>query len=193
MITIDPTAGRRAVEARLATTADRRHRQMLETLAAHLSAEADGSVDRLMDTLVDEPQYRFWNNGTDSGPKGYGAVKRFYTELVAARRGYLEYIIDRIVLDDDTVVTEGAITAYQPGPAARAFGFTIDRLDATYAVTYRALILWPFDADARLIGEEGYATFDPDSAVMVPSTELPDRYVDLFDPAEYAAVGIGDR
>lgn len=190
MTTIDPTAGRRAVEARLAVTTDPRHRTMLETLAAHLGAEAEGSVDALLATLVAEPQYKLWANGTDNGPKGRGAVRAFYEALVASRRGHLEYAIDRIVLDDDAAVTEGFITAYQPGRVARDFGFHVGRLDATYLVVYRAIIVWPFDADANMIGEEGYATFNPDSAALVPAEELPEAYVRLFEPSEYAAAGI---
>jgi len=166
---------------------------MLTTLAAHLAAEADTSLQGLMDTLVDEPNYHMWANGADYGPKGYRAVADYYTQLVAARRGHLEYLIERIVVDDDTIVTEGFINAYQPGAAARQFGFNIERLDATYLVAYRALVLWPFDADARLLGEDGYASFNPDAAVAVDPADLPDSYVNLFDPGEYAAVGLGSR
>jgi hypothetical protein len=193
MPTVDPTAGPRAVQARLDATTNPRHRKMLETLKAHLAAEADGSLDGLMATLVPDPQYRMWANGADYGPKGYDAVKAYYTQLVAARRGHLEYAIERIVVDDDNVVTEGFINAYQPGPAARAFGFNVDRLDATYLVAYRAILVWPFDDEGRLVGEEGYATFNPDSAVAVAPGELPDAYVRMFDPSEYATVGIGPR
>ena len=190
MVAIDPTAGHRAVEARLGTTTNPRHRKMLQQLAAHLAAEADGSLAGLMNSLVENPQYRMWANGADYGPKGYDAVKAYYAELVSARRGVLEYLIERIVLDDDVMVTEGFINAYQPGPAARNFGFNVERLDATYLVAYRAVVMWPFDADARLLGEEGYATFDPDSARPVAADDLPEVYVRQFDPSEYATVGI---
>jgi hypothetical protein len=191
MDVIDPTAGRRAVETRLATTTNPRHRQMLGQLVAHLSAEADGSLDGLMDSLVEEPQYRMWANGADYGPKGYDAVRAYYAQLVAARRGVLEYMIERIVVDDEAVVTEGFINAYQPGPAARDFGFNVKRIDATYRVAYRAILVWPFDTEGRLLGEEGYATFNPDSAVLVAPDDLPEVYVNQFDPSEYATVGIG--
>jgi hypothetical protein len=134
-----------------------------------------------------------WAKGNDYGPKGYAAVKGYYTELVASRRGVLEYVLDRIIVDDDTVVTEGVINAYQPGRAARQFGFNVDEVDATYLVSYRAVILWPFDPSGLLLGEDGYASFDPDAAVAIASDELPDAYVNLFDPSEYATVGIGAR
>lgn len=193
MTTIDPNAGRKAVEAKLAATTNPRHRSMLQTVADHLGAEADGTVEGLLATLVPEPQYKFWNNGADRGPKGYEAVKAFYEALVAARRGHLEYALDRIVVDDDVVITEGYITAYQPGRVAQNVGYNITELDATYLVVSRALIVWPFDADARMIGEEGYATFNPDSAVAVPSDDLPDAYISLFEPSEYATAGITGR
>jgi hypothetical protein len=193
MTSIDPNAGRKAVEARLATTTNERHRTMLQTVADHLAAEAGGTVEGLLATLVPEPQYKMWANGSDHGPKGLAAVKAYYEALVASRRGHLEYALDRIVVDDDAVVTEGYITAYQPGRAAKEFGFKVDQVDATYLVVYRAIIIWPFDADARMIGEEGYATWNAESAVVVPSEELPEAYVELFDPSEYATVGIAAR
>jgi hypothetical protein len=188
--TIDPTAGRRAVDERLAKTENPRHRSMLQALSGHLRAEAEGSLDGLMDSLVEKPEYHMYAKGHDYGPKGYDAVKTYYAQLIAARRGVLEYVLDRIVLDDDCVVTEGLINAYQPGRAAKEFGFNVTELDATYLVSYRAVIMWPFDEAGLLLGEDGYASFDPDSAVMVPSDELPDVYVDQFEPAEYATVGI---
>ena len=77
--------------------------------------------------------------------------------------------------------------------AAQTFGFNVTELDATYLVVYRAIIVWPFDADAKMIGEEGYATFNPESAALVPAEELPEAYVSLFDPSEYAAAGIAPR
>src|SRR5689334_6308787 len=92
---------------RLAVTEDPRHRKMLESVIAHLEAEVAGSLDALMATLVPEPDYHFWGNGGDYGPKGAGAVSGYYAQLVADRRGVLEFDIDRIVCDDDTVVTEG--------------------------------------------------------------------------------------
>ena len=63
-------------------------------------------------------------------------------------------------------------------------------LDATYLVTYRALILWPFDEAGQLLGEDGYGTWDPSDAELIPGDELPAAYVALFAESERPSVGI---
>jgi hypothetical protein len=189
---IDQSVAWRFVEERLNKTENPRHRSMLEVVIGHLKAEENLDLDGLMASLVDNPVYRTWRDGQDIGPKGYEAVKAYYAALVQARRGILEYRLDRLVLDDDAVVTEGTIRAYQPGRAARTFGFNVDDVDATYLVSYRALIVWPFNEAGQLIGEDGYGNWDPDSAVRVGRQELPDAYIALFDSSEYATVGIAE-
>lgn len=187
---VDQERSIRDVTRRIEVTEDARHRHMLEVLRTHLAAERDQSLDALMGTLAPEPVYRFWRDGRDSGPKGRQAVAEFYTGLVASRRGVLEYALDRIVVDDATVVTEGVIRAYQPGRVAQDMGFEVGELDATYLVAYRAVIFWPFDEQGRMLGEEGYVTFAPTDAVRVPSSELPDAYTSQFTTDELAGAGL---
>lgn len=176
----DRLLGVKRVDERLAVTVNERHRAMLEVLREHLIAEADLDLDGLLSTLVDEPKYHLWGSGRDTGPKGRDAVARYYTALVAARRGVLEYDIERFVIDDETIVTEGFIRAYQHGPVAAEFGYAVPALDAHYIVRYRALVLWPFDAEVRLLGEDGYGGVDPGDFVRVEPADLPDEYRRLF-------------
>lgn len=177
---LDRMLSARRVEERIDGTTNERHRKMLQVLHAHLIAEADLNLDGLMATLVDEPEYHMWGSGRDTGPKGRDAVARYYTDLVAARRGVLEYDIERIVVDDDTIVTEGFIRAYQHGPVAAEFGYAVPELDAHYIVRYRALVLWPFDDDGRLLGEDGYGGVDQTDFVRVETADLSDEYRSLF-------------
>ncbi len=177
---IDQSLSWHTVGERLARTENPRHRKMLQTLADHLRAEEQQSLDLLMATLVPEPHYHLWKNGADYGPKGAAPVRSFYTELVESKRGILEYAIERIVIDDDNIVTEGTIRAYQQGAVARGFGFNVPDLDATYLVPYRAVIFWPFNAAGEMLGEDGYSTFDPDSAELIPPEDLPEVYLAQF-------------
>jgi hypothetical protein len=159
---------------------------MLETVVTHMKAEANLELEGLLDGQVAEPQYHLWGSGVDTGPKGGDAVRAYYTALVEAKRGILEYAVERIVVDDDTIVTEGFIRAYQPAEVARDFGYDIDGSDGTYLVRYRALVIWPFDADGLLRGEDGYAAIDSADAERVPRDDLPQAYVDQFEESDPA-------
>jgi hypothetical protein len=45
------------------------------------------------------------------------------------------------------------------------------------------VIFWPFDAQARMVGEDGYASVDPAAARLLHDDELPDAYRRLFAAA----------
>jgi hypothetical protein len=177
---VDQGLSARLLQERLERTKDARHRRMLETVIDHLRAEVDASVDKLLATLVPRPEYHLWQNGSDYGPKGADQVAGYYQELVAAKRQILEFEIDRIVVDDDTIVTEGWIRAINLGSVARARGYSVDDDRASYLVTQRVVIFWPFNEQGQMLGEDGYASFDPMSARLLGDDELPDAYRRLF-------------
>jgi hypothetical protein len=153
---VDRGLSARRVQERLERTEDPRERAMLTTVCEHLRAEADVDVDRLVSTLSDQPNYHLWNAGRDIGPDDYESVLAYYQDLVAVKRHILEFDIERIVVDHDTVVTEGWIRALNLGTVARARGWLVDDDDATYLVTQRVVIFWPFDAEGKMTGEDGY-------------------------------------
>src|SRR5271166_1777857 len=161
MSVIEQGKGAQALEKRLARTESPRHRHMLEVAIAHLKAEAALDLEGLMATLTADPQYHFWADGQDYGPKGADEVRGYYSQLVADRRGILEYDIDTIVLDDETLVTSGPIRAINRGSVAARRGWAVDDLDADYVVTMRATILWPFSDAGELLGEDSGGGLDP--------------------------------
>jgi hypothetical protein len=180
MMIVDQGLSARRLQERLDRTTDGRHRRMLEVVLEHLRAEVDADVDALLATLVSEPDYHLWQNGSDYGPKGTDAVMGYYQELVTAKRQVLEFDITRIVVDDDTIVTEGWIRAINLGAVARARGYEVDDDDASYLVTQRVVIFWPFNEQGQMLGEDGYANLDPLSARLLTDEELPDAYRRLF-------------
>ncbi len=180
MSIVDQDLAVKRLEERRARVTDERHNAMLKTVADHMRAEAAADVDGLLATLVEAPDYHLWQDGRDYGPKGVDGVLDYYSELVAAKRQILEFDITRIVVDDDTIVTEGWIRAINLGAVARARGFVVDDPDASYLVTQRVVIFWPFDADGRMLGEDGYATFDAHGARRLEADELPEVYTRLF-------------
>jgi hypothetical protein len=174
---VDPAVAARRLRERLAKTQSSRQRAMLETLIEHLDAEAAMSLDRLMATLAPEPNYHLWANGADYGPKSREGVIEYYTQLVADNRAVLEFDIDRIVVDDECIVTEGWIRAINNGAVAKARGWDVDDDQGHhYLVTQRVVIFWPFNEAGQMVGEDGYANLDPRAARELDESELPEAY-----------------
>jgi hypothetical protein len=188
MFQFDQSVSWRQLEERLAETTNPRHRRMLETVIAHARAEADGDVDGLMGTLVADPQYHFWRDAKDWGPKGAAGVRSFYETFVASGAGFFESYKPRIVVDDDHVVTESVMRGIVPGAVARQRGCNVPDVDGHYVVTARTVIFWPFNEAAELIGEDSYGSSDATDFQRVPDEELPEAYVAMLDAIGLAGV-----
>jgi hypothetical protein len=180
MLTFDQSITWRELEERLERTTSPRQRRMLQTVIDHAKAEAAGSVDRLMATLCADPQYHFWSSGRDWGPKGQAAVRGFYEDFVAGGEGFFESRKSRIVVDDDTVVTEIELRQLLPGAVAARRGHPIPDPDGHYLVFARAVILWPFNKAGELVGEDSYGSSDTSVFEQIPDEELPAEYVAML-------------
>lgn len=93
---------------------------------------------------------------------------------------YLEFDMDRIVVDDDTIVTEGNFRSLYYGADAAKRGFPVDDPEGFYLLSLRMLIVWPFDAEGFIIGEETYsAVTTPDFLKKVETSEVPKQLRDF--------------
>ena len=189
---LDPSKGWRAVEARLDETTDPRQRAILACLRDHLLAEARGDFDLLLSTLAPHPDYHFWIDGSGfgAGPRGPAGVRAHYEQLFEEGRSVCEYDIERIVVDRDVVVTEGWFDQLFPGHVLRKRGAAIDDPGAVYAHRMRLLLLWPFDANARLVGEDSYANgpmYLAENLRKLPAGEIPPVYHDRLRAREAPA------
>jgi hypothetical protein len=180
MLTFDLSITWRELEKRLERTTSPRQRSMLQTVIDHGKAEASASVNGLMATLSADPQYHFWSGGKDWGPKGHAAVRDYYRNFVAGGEGFFESHKSRIVVDDDTVVTETELRQLVPGSVAARRGYAIPDPDGHYLVFARTVILWPFNEDGELIGEDSYGSSDISVFEHIPDEELPAEYVTML-------------
>jgi SnoaL-like domain len=163
---------------RLATTTSERHQRNLRTVIEHMKAEAAADLEGLMSTLAADPRYHQWQNGHDIGPKGRANVRQFYIDFMATRTNILEYAVERIVVDDFCVVTEGPYRAIYPGTFAAAVGLPVDDESADYLMEVRLVVFWPLDSDGRLTGEDSYSS-GPGKVTKLSSDALPQAYVDM--------------
>ena len=68
-------------------------------------------------------------------------------------------------------------------PVARARGWEVDDDDASYLVSQRVVLFWPFDEEGQMVGEDGYANLDRTRVRKLTADELPATYTELFSPA----------
>ena len=180
---IDRSKTTQLIEQRIAKTTNPRHLLMLNRLLQHATGEVTLDVDLVMSTLTADPRYIAWGAPPDMSPVGRQAVQTFYEEtIVKGGEFYLEFDMDRIVVDDDTIVTEGDYRSLYYGADAAKRGFPVDDPEGFYLLSLRMLIVWPFDAEGFIKGEETYsAVTTPDFLKKLEASQVPQQFRDFID------------
>jgi hypothetical protein len=132
-------------------------------------AENEGDIDRIMSTICAGASYHVWTTPTDLGAKGWAGVRDYYVGFFAMKGHFFENDLQRILVDDDCVVTEAIMRQIKPGAILDhdAYGPGTGPIDpgelgswdpsAHYLFEGRVLIVWPFDEDLMLVGEDAWA------------------------------------
>jgi hypothetical protein len=163
MARIDPAVTWAKVEARLGEERDPVLRRNLETILAHMKAEAAGDITGLLTTLSEtDVAYSTYAlpDVTELNPVGKDAVRAFYERFIASGATRLQFDVDRLVVDRDCIVTEGVMRMAYPGRTLAARGIEVDDADAFYLYETRMAVLWPFDENGLAHGEHTYTGVD---------------------------------
>lgn len=157
MKTVDSRNNWKIVDELLESETDEWRRQMLSQFKEHVQAECGSNLEALLKTMSDNPRFHIWSATEDTGPKGYEALKEFYAGLIASGSNRFEYAVERIVIGDDTLVTEGELYTPFSGQMLKQMGLDVDE-DKMYATKGRTVTFWPFERDTgRIIGEDIYS------------------------------------
>lgn len=176
MLDFDQSRTWKPLKAKLDQTTNPRHRKLLQEVLNHAYGEVTADLEAVLATLAPNPVYVNVRQGTDKQPKGMDEIRQFYiNEIFGGGRHIIEGNKDRIVVDDNTVITEGTMRVFQWGRDLARNGVPIDDKDATYLLTVRLLIVWPFDADGKIIGEESWNR-DFQSLVKIPDEDVPEVF-----------------
>jgi hypothetical protein len=150
----------RIMDAKIAATANERHRRNLETVREHMYRERLLDPEGVMGTLSPEANYKLWVDGVDLGAKGLPAIREWYvdTNIRRHRTFVIEYDLERVVVDNDVVVTEGQMNVVVDAAyVSEVLDITCDP-DDIMLHSFRQIVFWPVDADSRLLGEEFYTS-----------------------------------
>ncbi len=178
---IEPYDSWLALEARAATETNPRYKALLTQVRDHMEYEIKGDLEPLMATLTAAPIYHFWGNAPNV-IEGFEAVEAFYTGMIATGTQQFEVVVERIVVDDNTVITEGRVKQVYQGGGLLRMGLTsandVELAEAGLYLTDTQLItVWPADPDGKLLGEDIYFGQDPFTTLTaIDQADLPDYY-----------------
>lgn len=155
MLVIDPYKTWQTLAERLKTENNPLHRRQLEQIIEHMKGEAAGDIDRILTTV--SPKATYISYDSPIGPprtfEGYEGIRQFYDQMLSAVSVNLEFFVERLVVDDYCVVTEGISKSAMRGAALAAMGIPVDDPAAFYLTQGRTLVVWPFDQDLMILGE----------------------------------------
>jgi hypothetical protein len=158
MLVIDPYRTWLTLAERAKTEKNPLHRAQLEKVIYHMKGEALGDVDQILTTVSSEASYISYDNA--EGPprvfKGHTEIREFYRQMLDAISVDLEFFVERLVVDDRWVITEGANKSAMKGSTLMKLGVKVDDPNAFYLSEGRTLVMWPFDKDGMILGEYIY-------------------------------------
>jgi hypothetical protein len=176
MFDFDPTRTYKPIEEKLAGTSNPRHRQMLTMLLQHSRGEVEGDLEAVLGTLAPHPVYK-GVRATGPQPEGVEQIREFYiNDIFGSGRHIFESNKSRITVDDETIITEGTIRILLWGRDLAEMGAAVDDQDATYLMTADVLIVWPFDDQGRIIGEESWNHAVSKPLEKIAERDVPDRF-----------------
>lgn len=170
------------LEERAAIERNPRRKALVQAVRDHMEYEIKGELDPLMDTLTTHPVYHFWGQAEPSTIKGRDEVRAFYGGMFETGGQQFEVVVDKVVVSDNHVITEGQVKQVHKGATLAAMGMNEVNGepvhdDDLFVATAQLVTLWPGDEDARLIGEDIYFGSNAFSDVRrITRDELPPYY-----------------
>lgn len=131
------------------------HRAMLFNFWRHVHLEGSGQYDRIVapDMMVDQPVYRVTWGANPAVVTGKAGVLAFYNSVAEA---VLWHSDDRLAVADWGICDELTFHQLARGADLQAVGYDVPDPDTLYHAASRQAFIWPYDSQARLIGENLY-------------------------------------
>ena len=154
---LDVLAVPREADRLLGIVTDERQRAILENFRRHAMLEVSGRWPEILapELTSSHPVYRVAAGTTTEVFDGYDAVAGFYRGMTDVGLNLIMPLSERMAVADWGLAFESLLAHVVPGPALPLHGVVVDGVDpaATYVLTERVANVWPYDADAKLLGE----------------------------------------
>jgi hypothetical protein len=136
-------------------TKERLHRAILLNFWRHVHLEGAGEYEKIVvpDMMAEHPVYRVSWGANPTVIEGKEGVLAFYRSVGEA---VLWHSDDRLAVADWGICDEITFHQLASGADLRAIGYKVDHADRLYHVSSRQAFIWPYDRQARLVGEHLY-------------------------------------
>jgi hypothetical protein len=131
------------------------HRAILLNFWRHVHLEGAGEFEKIVapDMMVERPVYRVTWGAHPSVIEGKDGVLAFYNSVGET---VLWHSDDRLAVADWGICDEITFHQLALGSDLQAIGYDVRDPRKLYHVSSRQAFIWPYDAQARLIGEHLY-------------------------------------
>lgn len=155
MSRFDITRTNIAVERLLETTENPRHRWLLQAYNRHRYLEMAGRWQEIFapEMTVEHPVYHFNVFGISTVLDGAEAVRAVYEEWSRTAQCVFYATDEKLAVGDNMIVSTATIYQQTPGQLLVDAGAPVDP-DAHYLVANVEHMIWPYDDEGRLIGED---------------------------------------
>lgn len=155
MTRFDITQTNRAVERLIETTDNPRHLYLLHAYNRHRYLEMAGRYEEIFapDMTVEKPVYHFNMLGKCLTVEGAEAVKSLYSAWADTAQCIFYADDERLAISDTMIVSTSFIYQQTPGAVLAAEGAPVNP-KATYLVKTAEHMIWPYDDQGRLVGED---------------------------------------
>ena len=153
---LDITKQNVAVEKVLKRTDNPRHRYLLQSYLRHRYLESAGRWEEILDPAltVDVPHYRFNLSGQEPFTlTGKDQVAMLYGHWTATDQCVFYVDDEDVAVGDHMVIGRGIGYQQTLGSELAAAGLDVDP-DAMYLKKSQIMMLWPYDDQCRLLGED---------------------------------------
>jgi len=145
----------------LETETDPIRRRNLETIIAHVKAEAKPDFEALMATgAPNAKDTSYAGGGDENSPSGKEGVAAYYSGIVGSGCNHIEHAVDRMAVGEDVITTEGDMKMAYPGAVLKAMGIDVPDENGHYLYLSRLMIVWGFDDEGRVTCEDSYSAAD---------------------------------
>lgn len=168
MSRLDITKQNVAVEQVLENTDNPRHRYLLQSYLRHRYLESAGRWEEILDPAltVDEPFYRFCLAGREPFTlQGKDQVGMLYGHWTATDQCVFYVEDEQVSVGDHMVVGRGIGYQQTLGAELAVAGLDVDP-DAMYLKKSQIMMLWPYDDQCRLMGEDVWEFDTAEAAVF---------------------------